>query len=702
MKKLLYLYNDGHNAFPHIKGGAIFETYEDDDEGGEILRRRDDGNRDDTNIYANNVSLDYDDEVIGSVIYEPDGSRRVNYVMSPFTGEDSEIIPSHRFNDEGDDIQINLNREIAQQVQDERERELYGILGDEAVEFEEDDEDLVKELYGEYYDNISSFKQDVANATSVNELKQINSDLNGVLNHLKSILQKVYSEASKLPIKNASEWYKIVMSELDDYVKKAESNRKRAYKELGDSIVGLGKILVGKLVVGTEQDELEPEGKEIIDNFFKTTIEKQIDKQLKDMTTKKISEVELLSKSRKLAPTLYNLVKREIESKNIKADILFNKYIFNKLIDKGTYVMGANKTEDTVRGYISTQMLITLAQKVLDDKIGAIQYNRDKYLSDIQLNTETNAKVTDAANNIVNDVYNEMQTQYKSQLKNYKSLEYVMSMYENVQVEAAKKIQKINKERVRKEAPMVPIPKEADPSIVREEKPTKKEGLSKSQKKKLKKEKQLDTAVSRLKTMVPHASGPLLEDYLSKDGSNILNMITEDKSPIINNMDNKNIPNVDVDINGEVVSLRSASTLDAYNKDNVFEIKNYKLNSQSDDIPIQLSKLQGTPIFTPYYLSNGRLYNIEVDVYDINGVKHNKYIYPSNENGRELYMIYKLSDGLYKYKPMEGDDVKLKAVQATTKGGKQLYVYHGSSLQPTVDIYGNKSLVVPRSKLIKI
>ena len=698
MKKLLYLYNDGHNAFPHIKGGAIFETYEDDDEGGEILRRHDDGNRDDTNIYANNISHDYDDEVIGSVIYEPDGDRHVNYIMSPFTEADSDVIPSYRFNADGDDIDVYLRRDIAQKAEDERERELYGELDYDDIEFDDSDE-INHEIISDEYDVINSFKQDILKASTVAELKKIKGEIISISDQLKSKLLKSFSKDFK-SVKNADEWYNAKVKELDDFLQKSEEEKKKATSDLHESITGLAKILVGILLIRDTDKQLIPEGKQIIDNFFKSTIEKQVDKQIKDLTTKNLSDTDLLTKTRKLAPTLYNLVKKEIESKNIKSDLRFNSYIFDKLFEDNMYVPGRDKKDDTVRGQLITQFLVTIARNVLNDKISTLPYKKDKYLDSVQKIVDKNASAIDTHKAIDTKTTNDLHKKYKSDRRDFKSTEYALGLYNLEKKAVDEKIKKINKERVRKEAPMIVIPKEVDPSIVREEKPTKKEGLSKGQKKKMKK--QLDVAVTRLKTMVPHSSGPLLEDYLSKDGSNILNIVTEDKSPIINNMDNKNIPDVEVDINGENVSLRSASTLDAYNNDNVFEIKNYNLNSQSDNIPIQLSKLQGTPIFTPFYLSNGRLYNIEVGVVDTNGVRHMKNIYPTNEKGREIYMIYKLNDGLYKYKPMEGEDVKLKAVQATTKGGKQLYVYHGSSLKPTIDIYGNKSLIVPRDKLIKI
>jgi hypothetical protein len=202
----------------------------------------------------------------------------------------------------------------------------------------------------------------------------------------------------------------------------------------------------------------------------------------------------------------------------------------------------------------------------------------------------------------------------------------------------------------------------------------------------------------RLKTIDSSMSsnGKDLEKYLSGNGQTILQFITGDKSQVYDNEFNEAIPNITITLNtGQKDSLRRATTLDLYNNDNVFEIKNYKEYSINDKvIPIQETKLEGTGYFIPYYLQNGKLYNIELNYIDPGtGINHTKFILPLNPNGRELNLIYRLKEGIYEFKPLEDKTnyVALKKVPLTTPEGKSLYKFNSTTFKPCVDHHGNPS-----------
>lgn len=204
-----------------------------------------------------------------------------------------------------------------------------------------------------------------------------------------------------------------------------------------------------------------------------------------------------------------------------------------------------------------------------------------------------------------------------------------------------------------------------------------------------------DDAVGRMRHIETgiSKSGDDLEDYLTKNGQSILQYMTGDKSKIHNNLHNESIPNERIMLNnGKEESLRRAVTLDLFNNDNIFEIKNYKDYSIKDDIiPVQLTKLTGTSYFVPYYLKNGNLYNLELHFTD--GRKP-KFILPENPNGRVLHLVYRLSDGLYDFKPLSKDTkhVDLQPVARTTTDGKKLYKFKDTTLQPCMDHYGNQAV----------
>ena len=162
---------------------------------------------------------------------------------------------------------------------------------------------------------------------------------------------------------------------------------------------------------------------------------------------------------------------------------------------------------------------------------------------------------------------------------------------------------------------------------------------------------------------------------------------------------NKSIPDQKVVLNnGKLESLRKAVTLDLYNDNNIFEIKNYEKYSINDSIiPLQESKLEGTGYFVPFYLENGNLYNIELQYTDSKtGETKTKFILPETEYGRELHIIYRLKEGLFEFKPLDSKTqlVGIQRVATTTKAGQPLYKFKNTSLESCVDQYGKPSFNV--------
>lgn len=201
------------------------------------------------------------------------------------------------------------------------------------------------------------------------------------------------------------------------------------------------------------------------------------------------------------------------------------------------------------------------------------------------------------------------------------------------------------------------------------------------------------------------SNGKDLEKYLSGNGQTVLQYISGDRSKVYDNEMNEAIPNIKIQLpDGKEGDLRKAVTLDLYNNDNIYEIKNYKEYSITDKvIPVQESKLEGTGYFIPYYLKNGNLYNIQLNYIDPKtGKEEQKFILPENPNGRILHLVYRLQDGLYEFKPLETQYVSLKQSPVKTKDGKALFMYKGSSFQKCKDHYGNSSFnIQPYLRKIK-
>ena len=267
-------------------------------------------------------------------------------------------------------------------------------------------------------------------------------------------------------------------------------------------------------------------------------------------------------------------------------------------------------------------------------------------------------------------------------------------------------------EKIKKLKESNPEQAKADAIELRDELVKKVEKLKQSKPiKKSQEEKQIELTKADVVGRLTHVSdsispyGKDLETYLaSPNGSIILKYITNDNSTVYDNEYNKNIPDRMVTLDsGKTESLRKAVTLDLYSDKHVFEIKNYKQYSFTDDIiPLQETKLEGTYYFKPLYLKNGNLYNIELTYTDETG-EHKKYILPENKEGRELVLIYRLKDGLYQYKPLIGNDVTLQHTTNKTKDGNSLYVFKNAVYDTCKDHHGKPSFnIKPFLRKIKI
>lgn len=201
------------------------------------------------------------------------------------------------------------------------------------------------------------------------------------------------------------------------------------------------------------------------------------------------------------------------------------------------------------------------------------------------------------------------------------------------------------------------------------------------------------------------SNGKDLEKYLSGNGQTVLQYISGDRSKVHDNEMNESIPNIKITLtNGKKEDLRKAVTIDLYNDNHAYEIKNYKEYSITDKvIPVQESKLEGTGYFIPYYLKNGNLYNIQLNYIDPKtGKEEQKFILPENPNGRILHLVYRLQDGLYEFKPLETQYISLKSTPLKSKDGQPLYMFKGTTLKRCKDHHGNDSFnIQPHLRKIK-
>jgi hypothetical protein len=273
------------------------------------------------------------------------------------------------------------------------------------------------------------------------------------------------------------------------------------------------------------------------------------------------------------------------------------------------------------------------------------------------------------------------------------------------------KLEKEIEERKKKEAEQAKQAAEVEPV-----EPTISKAKAKKSKaaKKSEEDKEFETiknyAQDRIERINPDytGNGKVLETFFTELGEPIIQYITRDRSKIHDNELNDRIPDEMVMYdNGEYGSLRKAVTIDLYNDNNAIEIKNYKQydknknDIEEPNIPLQLSKYEGTKYFIPLYLENGKLYNIQLIRYDekTNAEISRSFILPNNPEGRNLFTVYRLADGLYKFDPSEHKSIKVKynpIEDLKTPEGKQLYAFDSMNLGHCKDHNGRESFNVKK------
>ena len=624
-KKLLHLYNDGHNPFPRMKGKGIIEFKDPDRPGWSEFR------------------------------YVPDDTNKEN---ADALLREVEMYQQKHINDMHDEY-------IEKHIKETGvfpERFIPTVPTKEEYEFEKETEAYEKEMapYAVEYND---------------ELTDINDDIEK-LKHVEFKLLKSHDKSD--------------FDELKRMLDLAENLEKEKKKE----------IIVNNLEKVKLANEIVTKTYEMSEAFFKIIHKKGKDyfllvKKQNDIFVNNVLETETLISDNELLQYIMEYSKKTGIKLNDSLPTLF-AYI-NGNIGDGTI---SNKTEVQLLKNAGESILRLLHKKLyakvseLDDK----NEKNNKYIDELK-----NKKIALKKRIVILEA---ISSNIKDKQKDYS---IIKSKYDT--------IDKAKEERVLKQLQEYKRRIDIQPEITTKEATEIKELLLEAKKnkkdkliKKSESEKQEDITRADIQGRLQHIDdkispyGKDLETYLSQKGGNILKYITNDKSEIYDNEFNKNIPDIMITLNnGKTESLRKAVTLDLYNDKNVFEIKNYKQYSISDDIiPLQETKLEGTYYFKPLYLKNGNLYNIELTYSDATG-EHKKYILPENTDGRELVLIYRLKDGLYQYKPIIGKEVTLQHTTNTTSDGEALYVFKNAKYNKCKDHHGNPSFnIKPYLTKIKI
>lgn len=603
LKKLLYLYNDGHNPFPNLKGKGLITQPDGTIEWDE--------NDDDLNVRDSGGFID------GSYIHE-NGKFIIDMEEGPLQGEKLELEESN--------VKSNTTHD-------------YGL--DDSFDDIHDDTWVSDE---EYEDE---------------ELKKIQKE--------RQELFKINKEISKL-------------GELDEIDADIVNKTKQLQKE--NIILNLDNTKIGNAII----KELTP--------FYETSNEiiiKKIPKEIYTKARQKIvkeilelhNDEKLSQKSIESVITKYQKVLKSETPNAVRA-------IIGHLLVHLSEQYKGNPLQTSLKN-IGVQIMGVLIPELLEK----IDTNTEKIFNNESKIKEYIMKQKHIHSTI--DLYNENSAKYEKLGKMYNIRKQELQNKERnteEQIQKIRELKKSNPERAKAEATEV-----KDELVEKVEKLKQKQKKPEKVVKKSEEEKHSqimkDDASNRLehiKTLSEH--GKSLETYLSNHGQSILQYISDDTSKVYDNEFNKSIPDIMVTLNnGNKESLRKAVTIDLYNDNNVFEIKNYTQYSIKDSvIPLQETKLEGTGYFKPLYFKNGKLYNIELNYTDPkSGKKHMKYIMPENPEGRELNLIYRLKEGLFEYKPMKSPLVHLIKTSMKSKDDKPLYVFEKTDFKPCVDHYGNPS-----------
>jgi hypothetical protein len=647
LKKLLYLYNDGHNPFPQLgKGGlgyhlpqykkrihgeAIHEVINDDGEKQYI----DDGDTNINYLYSESGFID-DDNAYSHIIdntYTNPTTRESNIVISN-PGFEKNYFP---------DSEIN-----------EHDIEYYDGL---------DDEEWFEQTY-EY--------QEPANI--------IIEKMNEKVKNLKEVTDKMDLHDKYLEYETAINSMNKVKKGLEVDIE----NRKELIEKIGNKL----KLICRQKLNSDLSTLSEPEFDEMSTNLSKIILKECI------LFKKKIDQLFKIKDENEQTKQL-----REYE-KNVLISLRHNSiYDLLRMIN----VLDIMKGDEKITGmlyYNYKSMLISAIDPVYYNEMTQKDINED-ILEDIN-------KKIDESEEILNETKKELEKKKKQELKKGKKeteKEKESMKQQTKQERDIKTVEEFNvlKKKLEQEA------KDAELLKMFGETPEQQKGKNRGKNRaereaekeaKLEKEKQTQKTNEEadIRMRLEHietlsVNGKDLEEYLSdrdkKNGQIILQNLTQDYSPVKDNHYNNLIPDKKITFNnGTEGTLKEACTVDLYNDNNVFEIKNYKQYSMSSDrIPVQESKITGTGYFHPLYLEDGKLWNIELTYTDNKGKKKTKYILPDNPNGRDLHLIYRLQDGIYEFKPMIGDYVKLVRNGKTTPEGKEIWVYDTTKFKRCKDFH---------------
>ena len=614
LKKLLYLYNDGHNPFPHIKGGMIHDDY----------------------VEVSDVDQHYENMVKNW----DEVSRLFNNdtVANHMFKEDWLMGQVHDF--EGHPEKQKTFQDIYNSIKDPEQPE---------IDLNDYDYDKFYRKNFEYHDN---------------QLEDLDSD--------DDVDETIGSESfMKLPKSRQNEIidrdYKLITDKND-----AEKKEIQKYKAIRDKLKPLVTNELAKYIVPFHKREISKEDVNILANA--------IVKISLNVTSDNFQDPIVIQNGMELI-------------KDISKVELLNMYGYIDFFTGITKVSKVNKIKyDFVQGIILDKLYpkYTKSHEMIDKLF-------DKHNETVAQLDDLLVKIKAFDKHVASE-----QKQIKEGItksKKAKQKDKKLSYDEKLQseIDARKESEKLE--------PIVE-------SLLGAEEPKKK---SKPKKEKVVKKTEEETQLEllsadvsgRLETIeqTMSSNGKDLEKYLSGNGQTVLQYISGDRSKVYDNEMNEAIPNIKIQLpDGKEGDLRKAVTLDLYNNDNIYEIKNYKEYSITDKvIPVQESKLEGTGYFIPYYLKNGNLYNIQLNYIDPKtGKEEQKFILPENPNGRILHLVYRLQDGLYEFKPLETQYVSLKQSPVKTKDGKALFMYKGSSFQKCKDHYGNPSFnIQPYLRKIK-
>lgn len=506
-------------------------------------------------------------------------------------------------------------------------------------------------------------------------------DDNKIIQYMKVNLPENMTD---LPLKNQKE----LLLQIIDYINKETSEQKKLLSELNDEYESVQAVLRKELKRGKIQFDIlkktDPEKyKDDIADIMKTyvLISKNINmKNIAEPLTQVTLKDNISHLDKESLIKLYAVIAERSETTKLSnMDGLRHKMILSITLD------------------VLYPSYYKLTEKLKNERIKLIEYGHIK------------DNITDNIKDLDNEIKKEEKLQTK---KNKESKEQNIIQQRSISKSIHEtKLEKEIEERKKKEAEQAKQAAEVEPV-----EPTISKAKAKKNKaaKKSEEDKEFETIKNYAQDRIERinsdytGNGKVLETFFTELGEPILQYITRDRSKIHDNELNERIPDEMVMYdNGEYGSLRKAVTIDLYNDNNAIEIKNYKQydknknDIEEPNIPLQLSKYEGTKYFIPLYLENGKLYNIQLIRYDekTNAEISRSFILPNNPEGRNLFTVYRLADGLYKFDPSEHKSIKVKynpIEDLKTPEGKQLYAFDSMNLGHCKDHNGRESFNVKK------